>query len=137
LEPRAQVVYVDAHHFAQKCLRVLPVAKGVALAAPVAQPEVEKSIRPKGKLSGFVVLKVPDLVHCEKNALARRIGRIRISSRHPILGNHRLNLTRDCACVVNVELAVLGKAGMKGQPEQPHFRARGDLAADIQKGLRQ
>src|ERR1051326_5568713 len=75
---RAGGVHVNAQQLAQQSLRVLPMAKGITLAAAIAQAKIEKAIWPKGKLARLMVREVVDLIHGQQNALTGWVSLVRV-----------------------------------------------------------
>ena len=60
---RAGGIHINPHHLSRQCLRILPMAKGVARAAAIAQAEIKKAVWPKRELACLVVRKVVDLIN--------------------------------------------------------------------------
>ena len=68
----------------------------------------------------------------QHDAAAAGVGRIRVAGRDAVLGNHRRAIAGPG--VVDVEQAVAGVVGMKGEAEQAPFTASaGDQARDVEE----
>jgi hypothetical protein len=131
-EPRAAAVDVDAQDLAEQGVERLPVLLRVAAAAAVARGDVEEAVRPERDLAAVVVGE--RLVVGEEDLLRGGVGDIRVG-RHPVAGDHRLELAADGAGVVDEEFAVAGVVGMEGEPEEAALAAAGDRGREVEERL--
>src|SRR5262249_49808833 len=137
LKPRAGGIHVNTHQLPQQGLGILAIAGRVALAAAVAQSEIEEAVGTEGQLTGLVVVKVTDLIDSQQDAFASWIGLVLVRRRQPILSDYGLKLPAGRSHIIDIEFAALLEIGMKCEPQQAHLSSSDYLAADIEERLRE
>src|SRR5207248_8601954 len=122
LLPRSEgAVHVDPQDLAEQRLQVLSVALRIALAAAVAQADVEKTVGPESELAAIVV--VERLVDHQQDAFAESIGLVRIRTGSRVLGEHRLKLQAQTPRGINEEAAIRAEDVVKLEAGQSRSSA--------------
>jgi len=98
-------VDVNAQHFAEERIRILPVAKRVAATAAIAEADIQETILAERESSAVVIGK--RLIDGEKNVLGGWVGKIGIGGRRSEFGNYGLQLSCVVPRIVHKEAAVI------------------------------
>ncbi len=85
-------VDVDAEHFAEECIRVLPICERISAAAAVAEADIEETVFAEGESSTVVIGE--RLINGEKNIFGGWVGEVCVGGGGGEFGNDSLQLRR-------------------------------------------